>query len=135
MMQISWKKVPYIDEKEEFERTVKNFSEKVDEKENNTFLKKAYTTSKLISLNDRDWKNMENTDSWNVGTFENIQKIIKGDRNITVIINEFFSNSVRAPIAIRLGEGQLYLVGGNTRLMAASVLGVKPKIVVVETDW
>lgn len=134
-MQINWKKVPYNDEKEEFERTVKNFSEKADEKENNAFLKKAYMSAKLVSLNDRDWKNMENTDSWNVGTFENMQKIIKGNRNITVIINEFFSNSVRAPITIRLGEGQLYLVGGNTRLMAASILDVTPKIVIIETDW
>lgn len=139
MMQINWKRVPYTDEKEEFERTAENFTEdRAQLKTNTKLLQTNYKTAKLGALSDSDWKKMKNTDSYYTKTVEDIQKAIKKNgepRNITSVINEFTSGGVRAPIVIRLSDNTMYLVAGNTRLMIAKMLGITPKIVIINTDW
>lgn len=135
-MNINWTRTSFADEKEEFLRTAEFFSDAKQKNENYKILEKNYKTAKLLPLNDRDWSKMQNTDSWDTDTLEKIQKVVKKvPRRVETVINEFFSGRVRSPIALRLGDGILYLVAGNTRLMIAKMLEVKPKVMIVETDW
>lgn len=135
-MNINWTRTSFSDEKEEFLRTAKFFSDAKQKNENFKILETNYKTAKLLPLNDRDWSKMQNTDSWDTDTLEKIQKVVKKvPRSVESVINEFFSGKVRSPIALRLGDGTLYLVAGNTRLMVAKMLEVKPKLMIVETDW
>lgn len=138
-MQINWKRVSYVDEAEEFERTTKEFTpDSTNFKTNLKSLQIKYKTAKLKSLSSADWKKLQNTDSYLTTTIEDAQKAIKQNgepRNILTIINEFLSGSVRSPIAIRLGDGSLYLIAGNTRLMVARMLEIMPKMIIIETDW
>ena len=138
-MQINWKRVAYNDEAEEFERTAEEFTQdKAELKTNIKFLQTGYKIAKVKSLSDSDWKKMQNTDSYSTKTLESVQKAIKKNgepRNITTIINEFMSSAVRIPICIKLGDGVLYLVAGNTRLMVARMLDILPKVVIINTDW
>lgn len=135
-MNINWTRTSFSDEKEEFLRTAKFFSNTKQKNENFKILETNYKTAKLLPLNDRDWSKMQNTDSWDTNTIEKIQKVVKKvPRSVEAVINEFFSGKVRTPIALRLGDGTLYLVAGNTRLMVAKMLEVKPKLMIVDTDW
>lgn len=138
-MQINWKRVPYNEESEEFERTVEEFTpDSANFKTNLKFLQIGYKTARLKSLSDSDWKKLQNSDSYLTTTIEAAQKALKKNgepRNLLSIINEFVSGAVRAPITIRLGNNSLYLIAGNTRLMAARMLNIVPKIIVIETDW
>ena len=136
---INWKKVAYNDELAEFERTARAFTTADNDiKTNVATLKLKYKTAKLKTLSLSDWKRLRNTDSYMTETIESAQKSIKRNgepRNLISIINEFITGSVRAPIALQLSDKSLYLVAGNTRLMVARFLDIKPRIVVVETDW
>jgi hypothetical protein len=135
-LNITWVKVSFADEKEEFLRTVNEFSDSKQKTENFKLLESKYKIAKIVSLNNRDWSKMQNTDSWETDTLDKIQKAVKSTpRSIESVINEFFSSKVRSPIALKLGDGSLYLIAGNTRLMVAKMLEVKPKIVIIETDW
>lgn len=138
-MQINWKRVAYNDEAEEFERTTEEFTtEAANYKSNLKLLQNGYRNAKLKSLSIYGWKKLQNSDSYSTTTIEDVQKAIKKNgepRNMLSIINEFLTGSVRAPIVIRLGDGSLYLVAGNTRLMVARMLEIMPKVVIIETDW
>lgn len=133
-------KVPFKDESEEFKRTAEEFSSsnKEDIEENFNFLKKMYAESDPQSLTNKQWKQMENTDSWTSTSRQKIENAIKANdepRDIDSVINEFKSGSVRCPIVIEKEDGTYYLVGGNTRLMVARYLKIAPKIIVIKTDW
>jgi hypothetical protein len=98
--------------------------------------KSAYDKSRMVILNDRMWKTMNNTDSWEATTLEKIHNFIRindeggsGFRDIDKVIKEVRGRA-RCPIVI-LHKGKYELVAGNTRLMACRFLNIRPKIVVV----
>lgn len=136
--ELSFIKVPFKDEKEEFIRTVKEFSSEEDFDENLNLLKKLYKNAEPQVLDKKHWKEMENTDSWKTTTRKKIEKAIVDNnepRNIDAVIDEFKSKTIRCPIVLEKEDGVYYLIGGNTRLMVAKLLGIIPKIVVLKTDW
>jgi hypothetical protein len=61
-------KVPFKDEKEEFIRTVKEFSSDEDFDDNLKLLKKLYKNAEPEVLDKKHWKEMENTDSFGTTT-------------------------------------------------------------------
>lgn len=136
---IDWEKDEFSAEQEEFERTIREFdSSRKRFLTNLAYLKEQYKTASVIELSNEDWKAMQNTDSWETTTRKKIQLAINANnesRDLTRVFNQFAAGKVKAPIAIRLEDNTLYLVAGNTRLMIARVLKVRPKIVIVNTDW
>lgn len=142
-MNITWKKVPYYDEKEEFRRTAKFFSD--DPKsfnDNSKALEKFYNVANLTKLTEQIWRKLENTDSWETDTILKIQKAINvnssssGSRSIENVLKEFFNGSVRAPIVLQYDENKSYtLIAGNTRLMVARMLNTPVNVVLVKSDW
>jgi hypothetical protein len=106
-------------------------------------LRAAYRNGKLQTLTDSKWRDLDNTDSWKTDTLEKIQKAIKsnarssGKRSIENVLKEFLTGSVRAPIVLSFNNGKnMSLIAGNTRLMVARMLGIKPDVVVVDlNDW
>lgn len=138
MLKIKWVKSSFADEKGEFERVAKDFSNAKDVKKNTDYLKKAYKESNPVFLQDSVWKKMENTGSYDITTIEKLQSQLKKDkvtRDITRILKQMIGEEVQCPIALQLADGSLTLIAGNTRLMVARMLEINPKICIVKSDW
>lgn len=77
------------------------------------------------------WNKLENTDSNEIefGDDKTVMNLAREyGRDIKSIINGMYSGArIPAPIILITDSGY-YLVAGNTRLMAAKMLGVTPKI-------
>lgn len=144
-MNINWVKVQFREEAGEFERVAADFSGKKSNpgyqeiiQNNVKYLESVYRSSNLVQLNDVMWRDMHNTDSWRTTSILAIQRAIKSNkeqRSIEGVLIEYFSGKVRAPIVILLKDKTSVLVGGNTRLMVARMLKIKPKIILIKTDW
>jgi len=137
---IVWVKDPFISEQDEFERVAKDYSGDSKElyQENFKDLKARYAGSSLFKLMDTDWRKMSNTDSWTTDTVNKMENAISRNnapRDVSRIFYQYASLKVSSPIALRLDNGELELIAGNTRLMGARVLGITPKIVIIKTDW
>lgn len=91
-------------------------------------LLKAFDDGKVETLSDKDWSRLENTDSYDTDTFEKADALAKEyDRGIAKVV-QGLGGTLPAPIVLfRKGEPP-YLVGGNTRLMAARAFGAKPQV-------
>jgi hypothetical protein len=140
MKTIVWVKDNFSVEEHELKRTAAKFSDN-DKKvtnENLNYLKKIYSTTFATPLSISDWRRMTNTDSFTTTTVEKMNIALERNnapRDIGRIFTQYASLKVSCPIAIRLGNNSLELIAGNTRLMAAKVLGVTPKIIILKTDW
>jgi len=137
-------KVPYNSERGEFERVAKDFSGGNQKAflENKKSLEKKYSVSRLYELRDDLWKKLENTDSYLIENMNDIKKAVRknsassGNRNIENVFKEFINGSVRAPIILCYDSNKKYtLVAGNTRLMVARLMKIKPKCCFIKTDW
>lgn len=144
-MAIRWVKTDFNKEAGEFQRIVEDFSgdDVKAKKDNLRGIQSLYSKSSLVPMNDTMWKNLDNTDSWSTTTLEKIQSAIRrnskngsGIRSIENILKEFISGSVRAPIVMQYNNGQdNTLIAGNTRLMVARMLGIKPQVILIKSDW
>ena len=140
MKPIIWTKDNFTAEQSEFKRVVKEYSgdSKKDFQENLKELQSKYASSSSTTLTDSDWKQMLNTDSWTTDTVKKMENAISRNnqpRNVSRIFYQYASLKVSLPIALRLANGKLELIAGNTRLMGARVLGINPKIIIIKTDW
>lgn len=146
---LKWKKVKFSDEEGEFDRVVTDLTSahhkaKKTKQEDSTWdayynnIKKSYATATIVSLSPPVWKSLENTDSNKVKTLMDVEKAIQanskgsGTRSIVGVINEFISNTVRAPIVLEYKRGKYTLVAGNTRLMLCKALDISPDVVMIK---
>lgn len=105
-----------------------------------TFIEKASNTA-LSTLSEDQWKNLENTDSFDIGigewdkVAEHIDYINQetGAQRDWKDIREKMEQGkeLDAPIILKYNN-TLHLVSGNTRLMVARALGVLPEVLFVE---
>jgi hypothetical protein len=117
-----WIQPPFAEESEEVERTAKQLGIPVRS------LVNAWSKARLETLTDDVWESMENTDSYGLTTFKEVDQLAQEyDRNITWTL-ERFGSQVPAPVVLARRGKPLYLIGGNTRLMLARVLGAVPKV-------
>jgi len=101
-------------------------------------LKDSYKKSNIVSLSDQAWQKMQNTDSWKTDTFTKILKAFSNnneERNIERILSQIVERKLKCPIAYKRDDNVLVLIAGNTRLMLCRVLGIRPHIVIIDTDW
>jgi hypothetical protein len=90
----------------------------------------------LVPLTDEKWAELENTESWECRTLEQVMEI-GGlyDRDASSVIAGFLAETdMPAPIVLERNDGTLHLVAGNTRLCASRALNIRPQVVLVRLD-
>ncbi len=95
----------------------------------------------LVELTEDMWRELENTDSFDIqpGGWEKVAEHINytnketGAKRDWEGLKQAMEQGKRldAPIVLR-HAGQLHKVSGNTRLMVARALGIRPKVLLVE---
>jgi hypothetical protein len=94
-----------------------------------------YNNAKVELLSDDDWLKMENTDSWNIHTENDLFDVVHalGGRDKERIINYALKpikegGIVETPIVAYADRHPPYLVAGNTRLSVCRMLGIRPMV-------
>lgn len=129
----------------EIQRVLQTFLEIEPSKENILKLVASLEASPIIELTDELWSKLENTESYyevQKGDFEAVENIIKEHneelpeerkRSVESIINGFHNNNpMEVPTIIENEEGRLHLISGNTRLMTARALGIRPQVIIAK---
>lgn len=125
---VSWVKPNIDDERGEIIRTAGEFG--IDP----GALLAAFGKGTLKELPDHVWERLENTDSWEIQNMDDARLLAaEYDRDIESIIAGIEAGSAMpAPIILQYDGNSYYLVGGNTRLMVAKALGIKPSVWVIK---
>lgn len=99
-------------------------------------LKAAVAKGQVGPLEPSHWDALQNTDSNQLRGKKHAKKQAKlYKRNIHKIFKGFRKQKeMPAPIVLHHGDEAPYLIGGNTRLMAAKASGIKPHVVHVHVD-
>lgn len=122
----TWRKPDVMEEESEINRTAKTL--KIDPKA----LMERVKGSKLEVLDDKTWKKLKNSDSWESDTVDEANgRAYDYDRDIASVF-EGMGKELPAPIVL-MHKGTPYLIGGNTRLMASRALKVRPEVLMVRT--
>ena len=128
-----------------------------------TYMRAQFRSARMRSLDDIKWRTMANTDSYfdiygtEVKTFQQLFRNLQRKqerKNISSIVESYigqgasydFNGRVECPIVVNLNfsggvmednrfKGPYYLIGGNTRLTVAKILGIQPKVIEISLDW
>ena len=122
----NWINPDIEEEQEEIDRTAEDLNI------NQQLLQKCIHNAKLVDLTDIVWSKMSNTDSWNAvepGNLIAAEKLSqKYDRDLERIIKTMRDGgTLPAPIVLLYGKTP-YLIAGNTRLMAARAMKIRPLV-------
>lgn len=92
-------------------------------------LHKAVSKAKLGHLSDKHWSKATNTDSWKLDKKAAAKHAETYGRDIKRVYKGFKAgDKIPAPIVLHRPGKRPYVVAGNTRLMAASATGIRPKV-------
>lgn len=121
----TWKKPDIDEEIGEIRRTAKAFGMSAKA------LREAAKKAKIENLDDKTWSKLENTDSFDTDTVGKAMALAKEyDRDIASVVKGI-GGDLPAPIVLMKKGEPPYLIGGNTRLMAARAVGARPKVLMV----
>jgi hypothetical protein len=93
-----------------------------------------FSKSKTVLLPDFIWNKLENTDSneLEVGDFQKASELAnKYGRDLEYAIKTIKDDSYNPPLIYQKGKDSYTLVAGNTRLMAAKILGIRPRVLII----
>ena len=135
---IKWIKPDFETEEDEFKdnflRWVEDYWDGTDD-ELWDIIKKSYSNAKIEPLNNKEWSQMANTDSWEINSEEELFKIIHScygrykERIINYSLKPIKEGGiVETPIVAYVDGHPPYLVAGNTRLSVCRMLGVRPMV-------
>lgn len=112
------------EERDEIERSAQDLSVPLDD------LIDAIGAAKLGPLSTSEWSSMRNTDSWETDDESKARALAdEYERDIDRLFDALDSGKqLPAPIVIFPKGHDPYLVGGNTRLMAARARGLTPQV-------
>lgn len=126
---------------EEVERDIVSFC--TEHSLNSHNLIEQYKRSNIRSLTYNEWERMRPPLSfWHASChfsdrdvmIESASSVIGKDcRKLLTIIHES-GNIIHSPIIVRLSSGLNFVASGNTRLMLCSLVGVWPKVVMLNGD-
>ena len=138
----NWIRPNLENERGELERVISEFLAEEPTDNNIRKIKDLLESSPIMELFDKEWESLENTESFHdvkPNHIEDAEKITEeynqdlspeNKRNFKKILDGFIQGKeIEAPIILKNKEGKLHLVSGNTRLMIARALGVRPKVV------
>jgi hypothetical protein len=88
----------------------------------------------LVVLDDVFWSQMENTDSWETTDMDIVEKLgTEYERDVDGLVQAMKTGqTLPAPLVLLKPNGIPYLIGGNTRLMVARALGIRPKVFLIK---
>jgi cytidyltransferase-like protein len=117
-------------EESEIERTAEVFNIPLED------LKYAFTAGSMVILSDDIWSKLENSDSYNVTSLDDVIKLAKQyGKNWKPTLTAIKDGTVMdPPMILNYDKTRYYLVGGNTRLMFYKALGVTPKVLMATID-
>jgi hypothetical protein len=144
-----WWKTSFSKERDAFNRVAKEFTPGVDF-DNNRLSQVAFKRAQIITLehlereynkatprtlSDSVWRRLDHTESFDTITPNDCQlamaRLNRTTADISVIIDEYNTGRIRAPIILQLGSNEYQLVAGNVRLMVARVGKIQPKVIIV----
>jgi hypothetical protein len=112
----TWEKPSKDEEKNEFSRYPKKYWNK-------------FEAGRLVDLDEKTWSNLKNTDSYSIKDIDHAKELANiYKRDIESILK---ADKLPAPIVVEKNK-EYELVSGNTRLMVARALKIKPKIWLIE---
>lgn len=122
----------------EVERTAKTFAPEQYEEFMKGFVELA-EKSELTELSEEVWKDLENTDSYDIpkGGWDQVAEHADFVGRDWKTKRDLMQNGtpIHAPIILKRGN-VYHKVAGNTRLMVARALGITPKVLIVDmTDF
>lgn len=98
------------------------------------FLQRA-RSAPLVAMSEQFWQHLDNTDSFQFGPGDWDAVARHADhyeRDWQSLRQKMESGKpIDAPIVVKI-ENQMHLVSGNTRLMIARALGIRPKVLLVD---
>ena len=127
-----WVKPSLDEEYEEFERT--------SEEENIPLAELTYgfERGKLVPLSDNIWSILVNQDSWQIKNGDMpmaVKLAIEYGKDYEKLSKGFAENiTLPAPIIVKKPDGEYYQIAGNTRLMFAKALGIRPYVWLFKLD-
>jgi hypothetical protein len=96
-------------------------------------LKSKIKSAKPQRLSNEIWSQLQNTDSWEISSKEDVDKLSKKYNRDADSIRDAFKNGKALPTPMIAKKGNEYvLIGGNTRLMVSKEMGIKPFVVIAE---
>ena len=146
----------FRDERDEIEQNgAREFigDDPVEVAEGMRYLENLFDRASPEILSNTIWRGLDNSGSWRVRTFEDLFRNLQRDgvkRDISRIVKQFFNGDRSGPISRPRGKvecpiiiyapgnppmSQYRLLGGNTRLTMARVLGIRPSVIILRTDW
>ena len=117
------------------------------------YLENVFNRASPEILTDIIWRDLYNTGSWRVKTFEDLFRLLQKDnekRDVARIVRQYFNGKrsgkidrpqgkVECPIILYAPSNprltKYKLLGGNTRLTMARILGIRPRVIILRTDW
>jgi hypothetical protein len=97
--------------------------------------KQALMTSPVITLTKAHDRNIENRS--HTGSIESLKDLVSGyyqPRNVDRIVQGYESNAkMPHPIVLKGSKGE-WIMAGNTRLDTAFIMGVTPRVIVVDVS-
>ena len=98
-------------------------------------LRDAFMNGQLEDLTDDDWNQLENTESAEHLTLEEVRGILEEKRDFSSIEEGLTQGrDIYAPAVLFRPGHRPYLIGGNSRLMGCRALNIRPKILAVQME-
>lgn len=139
-----WVRPDLKKEKGEIERVIRKFLGKEIIEENIEAVEKVLETAPIVELSDADWAMLENTESFHEigpGQLAEVERVVdmynqdlapENKRDFKKLLVGFQpGNRMQTPTILKY-QGKLHLISGNTRLMIARALNVRPKVIIGE---
>lgn len=143
--EVNWIRPDLEKEKGEIERVLSGFLGVEVTDENFNRLVDSIKKAPIAELSDEEWDELDNADSFHFvrpGHIEDAEEIIEKynqdepveQRRSVVLLKESFlgGKQMETPIIVTNEKGDGHLLSGNTRLMVARALGIRPKVIIAE---
>lgn len=131
-----WRKPSLSELKQEYDWEYINQFEKHNIKYFNDFedFVEAVENGKILPVTEDMWYNIENSSHLDsIEELENMVSSYKFPRDVQRIVNGFLDNdSIPVPIIVNNQYGEQIILGGNTRMNAAFILGVPVKALFID---
>ncbi len=142
---VRWVSPNIESERGEIERVTKQFLRLEPTDENIQQVLESLRAAEMVELSDAQWEKLDNTDSFHKvrpGHVEDAKAITEhynqtlephNQRDFDTLLSVFeTAKAIKAPLILRNKGGQTHLVSGNTRLMIARALNIRPKVALAD---
>ena len=140
---VTWVQPDFEKEFGEYERIANTFFKNLGKKEILHKIHETIASATPAELSDEEFEALENSQAWHgvrPGFLEDVEKVIKENieqggsaKDMPGIIAGFKEGQpMQMPVALTLPNGKNHLVSGNTRLLVARALGIRPRILLID---